>query len=252
MGDDADFPARVRASDGGPERQLADPCDDLRDHWEGLAVGTDFDRILDQNRNLDYLQYHARDLEGFVEQIDASISYQAQDERETRLRSNRRRDHQGVDVDTFGAFLRLQSPTPVGRLLYGADYYHDWVSSFFSDYNPNGTFRSSRLQGPVADDSGYDLVGAYLEDQIPLFDERLELSLGGRYDHAAADVGKAQDPATGVPLSFSKAWDNVVGSGRALWHIDEARHWNVFGGVSQGFRAPNLSDLSRFDIARSG
>jgi len=220
--------------------------------WEGTTVGTDFERILDQTRNLDYLQYHAANLDGFVEQIDASVSYQAQDERETRLRSNRRREYQGVDVDTFGTYLRLQSPSKVGTWLYGLDYYHDWVDSFFSDYNANGSFRSSRLQGPVADDSTYDLFGTYVEDQIPLANDRLEFTVGGRYDIAAVNVGKAQDPVTGSLLSYSDMWDSLVGSGRLLWHVDEEKHWNFFGGASEGFRAPNLSDLTRFDIARSG
>lgn len=220
--------------------------------WEGTTLGTDLERILDQNRNLDYLQYRIRDLEGFVEEIEASVSYQAMDERETRLRPNRRRDRQGVDVDTFGTLLRLHSPTTVGRWLYGVDYYRDSVDSFFADYNPDGSFRSARLQGPVADDSNYDLFGAYVEDMIPLANDRLKLSFGGRYNLASASVGRAQDPVTGAPLSFDETWDSVVGSGRILWHVDEERAWTLFGGVSQGFRAPNLSDLSRFDIARSG
>jgi hemoglobin/transferrin/lactoferrin receptor protein len=38
---------------------------------------------------------------------------------------------------------------------------------------------------------------------------------------------------------------------RGTYHLDKAGHWNVYGGVSQGFRAPNLSDLTRFDIART-
>jgi hemoglobin/transferrin/lactoferrin receptor protein len=34
----------------------------------------------------------------------------------------------------------------------------------------------------------------------------------------------------------------VVGSLRGLYRIDD--HWNLFGGISQAFRAPNLDDLS--------
>jgi hemoglobin/transferrin/lactoferrin receptor protein len=33
---------------------------------------------------------------------------------------------------------------------------------------------------------------------------------------------------------------------------DVGAGWNVYGGVSQGFRAPSLSDLTSFDVARSG
>jgi len=41
-----------------------------------------------------------------------------------------------------------------------------------------------------------------------------------------------------------------VGNLRLLCHLDD--HWNLYGGAAQGFRAPNLSDLTRFDLARSG
>ena len=44
-------------------------------------------------------------------------------------------------------------------------------------------------------------------------------------------------------------WENFCGSVRAVYHVTET--WNIFGGVSQGFRAPNLSDLTRLDSARS-
>jgi hemoglobin/transferrin/lactoferrin receptor protein len=41
-----------------------------------------------------------------------------------------------------------------------------------------------------------------------------------------------------------------VGSARLLYHL--RKDLNIYGGVSQGFRAPNLSDLTRYDIAQSG
>ena len=51
---------------------------------------------------------------------------------------------------------------------------------------------------------------------------------------------------------MSDSWDNVVGNARLSYQPGEAKHWTIYGGASQGFRAPNLSDLTRFDIARSG
>ena len=57
---------------------------------------------------------------------------------------------------------------------------------------------------------------------------------------------------TGAATSFARNWSADVGSARALWKLDRADRWRVFGGISQGFRAPNLSDLTRLDIARSG
>lgn len=107
------------------------------------------------------------------------------------------------------------------------------------------------MEGQVADDACYDLVGAFVEDQIPLIEDRLDLVLGGRFNYAVADATKVQNPFTGKPLSLSDSWESVVGSARMNWRVDTEGHWSVYGGVSQGFRAPNLSDLTRFDIARS-
>lgn len=239
--------------------QTVDQDDAWRSHatiygksWRGTAPGTDFSRIFDQIRHLDYLQLHATGLEGGVDELHASVSYQVQEERETRLRSDLRRELQGVSVGTIGLWLQAQSETPVGRLIYGAEFYHDTVDSDFRRYSAAGALQVHRRQGPVADDSTYDLFGAYLEDHVPLAGDRLEAIVGGRYSHAGVEIGRAEDPATAALLTLGRNWDTVVGNGRLLWHLDEEKHWNLFAGASQGFRAPNLSDLSRFDIARSG
>ena len=61
-----------------------------------------------------------------------------------------------------------------------------------------------------------------------------------------------KDPATGDPLSVEGDWDAAVGSLRLLAPLQDDKSLALFGGVSQGFRAPNLSDLTRLDTARSG
>lgn len=239
--------------------QTVDQDDAWRTHstihgisWKGTDVGTDFERILDQFRNLDYLRYEAVDLDGFVKEVHATVSYHLQNEQEHRLRSDRRREEQTTDVSTLGVTLHAASETPIGTWVYGTEYYHDWVDSSYRRYAANGALQLVRRQGPVADDSNYDLFGLFAEDRILFGRERWEFIVGGRFNYASADAGSAQDPFTGAPLSFDDSWSTVVGSGRLLWHIDEEDHWNLFAGASQGFRAPNLSDLTRFDIARSG
>jgi hemoglobin/transferrin/lactoferrin receptor protein len=220
--------------------------------WNGTTAGTDFERELDQNRDLNYLQYHAENLDGFIDTLHASVSHHLQIDTERRLRSDLRRDYQGYDVNTLGLSLQLESPSPIGRWVYGGEYYHDWVDSYYRRYTAAGALQAQNLQGPVADDATYETLGFFVENHLPLFDGRLELITGGRYDYASADARRVQDPFTGALLSFADSWDTLVGSERLLYHLDEARHWNVFGGASQGFRAPNLSDLTRFDIARTG
>ncbi len=220
--------------------------------WSGSARGSDQQRMFDQSRDLDYLQYHAEKLPGFAEEVHISLSHQYQGELEDRIRSNGNRELQEANVNTLGFSAQLQSPSKLGRWVYGAEYYRDWVDSSFLGYNAAGNLTTIRYQGPVADDATYDLFGLFVENHYPLIEDRLELILGGRYTHAAAEANKVQDPFTGAHLSLSDAWDNGVGNARLSYHPDEAKHWTVYSGVSQGFRAPNLSDLTRFDIARSG
>lgn len=215
--------------------------------WAGTTVGSDQRRMFDQGRNLDYLQFHTEKLPGFVEEMHLSVSYHVQDETEDRVRGNSTRQIQTVDVQTLGLSAQFQSPSPVGRWIYGAEYYHDWVDTSYRGYDAAGNLATIRVQGPVADDATYDLIGAYVEDQIPLADERLKLILGGRYTHAQVDADKIRNPSNGQTISLSDSWDNVVGNARLLYQLDREDHAAVYFGASQGFRAPNLSDLTRWD-----
>jgi len=218
--------------------------------WEGLSVGSELQRILDQERDLTYLQYHLYNGDTVAEEIHAGLSYQVQSEERDRLRTRDRHDIQGFDVDTYGAFFSLMSPSPLGELIYGVDIYHDEVDSFKRTLNPDGSVASEAIQGPVGDDATYDTLGIYLQDQIYL-GERLSVILGGRYESAEADADSVEDPETGDTISVSGEWDDVVGSSRILYYVDDKKSWNVFAGVSQGTRSPNLSDLTRLDSART-
>jgi hemoglobin/transferrin/lactoferrin receptor protein len=218
--------------------------------WEGTTVGTDLQRSYDQERTLSYLRLAGLDLDGFADSASLTVSLQTADEYEFRERTTRR-DFSQVEISTLGLDLQLSSDTAIGRLTYGIDYYRDWVSSGSQRYNKNGT-RSRGIQGPVGDDASYDLLGLYLQDQFDLT-SRLHAQLGGRFTHAAADIGRFADPATPAPVdSYRDDWQNFSASLRLLYDLDEQERHQLFGGVSQGFRAPNLSDLSRLDVARSG
>jgi len=219
--------------------------------FHGTAIGSDRELIYDQRRDLAYLQYHADEIVGAVDSLRLSASYQFQGEDMNLLRNNFRRELSVVDVHTMGLWAQLVSPSPVGTWTYGAEYYRDWVNSGQTTYNSNGTVNAVAIQGPVADDATYDLVGLYVQDELP-FGQRWKLILGGRYTYAGVDAGKVRNPITGTQMSLRDDWHSAVGSGRVIYQLDEQNHWHIFAGVSQGFRAPNLSDLTRLDIARSG
>jgi hemoglobin/transferrin/lactoferrin receptor protein len=215
--------------------------------FHGTTVGTEFRRDTDQFRSLAYFEYHGKELNSILDDVVVNLNYQNHQEERDRKTSNGRTDTSGFDVDTFGLFAQLQTKTPGGTLIYGLDYYHDNVDSFRRNFNADGTPRSNGIQGPLGDNASYDLFGAFIQDDIWLFNERLNLVAGLRYSHAAAEAAQVEDPVTGDAFSISDSWNSVVGNLRALVFVDEAKRWNFYGGVSQAFRAPSLSDLTTFD-----
>ena len=261
--DEADFDLRADYEfDSGATLILAhqqvDQDDAWRTHstfygigWEGLKAGDDQKRSYDQDRALTYLRLADDDRAGAIAAYRLTLSRQAQDERLHRLRADGRRDESGVDVTTWGAALELESPSPVGRWVYGVDVAHDEVDSFGRRYKADGSLNKTDVQGPVADDAAYDLVGVFAQDTAALFDGALEVTPGVRYTYAALDADRVLDPVSGEATSRDDDWDSVVGSLRALAPLGAERRHAVYAGLSQGFRAPNLSDLTRLDTARS-
>ena len=217
--------------------------------WKGTEVGTDRKRDFDQDRLLTYAQIEGT-TDGWVDSYVFNLNFQRQSEEEDRIRGDGRRNLAGFDVDTYGAFFQLGSKSSIGYLTYGASYYTDRVDSSRLDYNADGSFKEAKIQGPVGDDARYDLGGIFLQDRIDATD-RIQVWLGGRLNYASADIGRMEDPESGKAVSSEDDWTNLAGSLRVLVDLDEARKWSMFGGVSTGFRAPNLSDLSRLDLARS-
>ncbi len=218
--------------------------------WRGTTVGNEKRRSLDQRRTLGYLQLHHQRSEGFFDALTASLSWHRQEEERDRVRSDDRRDLQGFDVATWGAWLRFEKDTRFGLFTYGVESYRDAVDSLGLHFNAEGDLTRRAIQGPVADDATYEHWGVYVQDQLPV-GERLRLNLGLRYTRAEADAKAVADPLTGERIAVDGEWDQVVGSVRFLLPVGKKDRWHLFGGVSQAFRAPNLSDLTRFDSARS-
>jgi hemoglobin/transferrin/lactoferrin receptor protein len=210
--------------------------------FEGTAVGTDRVRLFDQARSLSYVRLSGKDLGGWIDQARLTISMQTQGEEQLRVTGAGVKSLNDVDLSTLGIDLQLESLTSLGRFVYGVDYYHDWAETDATD-NP--------IQGAVGDDSSYDLLGIFLQDHIDL-GSRFHVTLGGRFTHARADVGKYRNSVTLAQQSYSDEWQNFSGNLRLMLDLDERDRFQLFGGISQAFRSPNLSDLSRSDIALSG
>jgi hemoglobin/transferrin/lactoferrin receptor protein len=220
--------------------------------WAGLTNGTDLVHTFDQRRDLDYARLHAANLDGLVNDLVLTVSRQVQEEDQYVVKSNRTRERQGFDVETWGATLQLTSETDAGTWVCGIEHYHDAVDSYLRKYNADGSLKTIEIQGPVADDAAYDQTGVFVQDTLRLLDGRLDLIPGARYTYARVDAGRVKDPLTGLPMSVKDEWNALTGSLRLLCPLVPDRTWVAYAGLSQAFRAPNLSDLTRLDTARSG
>ena len=114
----------------------------------------------------------------------------------------------------------MESPSPVGTLTYGVEYYHDEVDSFFKEFDAGGTLLVRRPRGPVADDASYDLLGVYLQDSFRPLD-RLEVILGGRFNYANAEADDVDPDPTTAPNfgAINEDFSSAVGSLRLLSEV---------------------------------
>lgn len=220
------------------------------------APGTWNRRITDQERSLTYARLAGENPEAgaAISRWHATLSYQTTVDSETQDRrpgppapGARPLRFQSAEIGTVGLDLGLESPLGNGSLVYGIDYYGDRVNS--EGHQTNSAHTNLRESLPVADDSNYHLFGAYAQYTWKA-DPKFELTGGGRYTNARAELGRYYDSTNTLHQGAAQDWDAFVGSLRALYRIDE--QWSAYGGISQAFRAPNLDDLSGNLTARSG
>ena len=205
----------------------------------------------DQDRSLTYLRYAGANPQvgAAIRRWSATLSWQTSADAEFQNRQPAEDSIRASDIhlETIGACLNLESVIGSGTLVYGVDYYHDTVDS--SGYKMKSSGAGYQEVLPVADDSTYDLLGAYARYLIKPVDA-LEITAGARHTYAQATLGRYRDRSGSMQYHLSQDWDSLVGSLRGLYHLGSC--WSIFGGVSQAFRAPNLDDLSGNATARAG
>lgn len=212
--------------------------------WEGTKKGDDLAHVFDQDRSLTYAKIERANMGAFIDEYSLVLSRHRQGEDLDRVRSNRVREVQGFDVTSWGMALTLGGDSAIGRWVYGFDFYRDYVDSYSVRYGANGAPQRG-VQGPVADDAEYDLAGLFAQNTFEL--GPVEITPGARYTYARLNAEKVDKRPRGI----EEEWDALVGSLRGLLPLVDDKSQTLFAGISQGFRAPNLSDLTRLDIARS-
>lgn len=187
-----------------------------------------------QLRALTYLEYRAVDV-GALNELRFNVSYNRQQEGEqiiARAAPNIE-TREFTDVRTIG--LRADASSRIGSkhvLSYGLDYYRDRFATRNTRTELNSGTRTAIAPG-TPDGARYSAAGAFLQDTLS-FTPHFEATLGARYSRFSADGS-----LTGTQLAFSGSRFTV--SAHGLLRLNP--HWNLVGGIAQGYRAPNMEDF---------
>ena len=210
---------------------------------------------LDQHRTLAYLAADLSEGPAVAQRMRLSLSYQNQHERTQLTRDNGIPEIDGGieangrdDVHTLGVRAALSTTAwTLGareRLSLGVDYgaelYFDTLESdawlAFTDVQPNVVSVLSR--GQYIDGSHYLTSGVWAEPYLWL-GPKVRLRGGGRVAFAYAEADGDEESET---RAVRRSWGTAVGNFGLMvlaadwlsWHLD----------FDQGFRAPNLDDLT--------
>lgn len=182
---------------------------------------------------------------GPLRDLSLTVSYQRHDEGRRRERPRAGVRFRWNDrVQSLGAAFRatadLRSAMPTVAMRFGADGYRDDVRSdgrqVFTDLEPERTFELSR--GQYLNDSHQVTLGAFSELQVRPH-RMVTVRAGGRAQ--VIEVASPPDRESGSS-AVQRTFGAVVG--RAGVAVQPRPSYGFFLNLDQGFRAPNLDDLT--------
>ena len=217
--------------------------------WHGTVAGTDLRHDFDQERDLAYVQYRADELGGVIDSVHASLSLHRHYEDLNRITGAGAKEYREFEIYAPGTFLHAGKRTGLGFITGGFDFTSDRVES--SGFNRSAAgVRTDFERGEIAGDAQVDLAGVFLQDEVTV--GAVDFTLGARWTWEKIDAKDVDPSGLGGPNleDFEETYSALAGTARFLWHASE--DFKLFGGVSQGFRAPNLDDTTAVRLVLSG
>ena len=217
--------------------------------WHGTVAGTDRRLDFDQERDLAYIQYRATELGGLVDSLHVSASLHRHFEDSNRLTSALAKEYREFEVTAPGFFIHAGKETSAGFFTAGLEITRDIVESDGFNRTAAGV-QTDFERGELAGEASVDLVGIFVQDEIKL--GGVDLTLGARWTMERIDAEDVDPSGLGGPNldDFDESYSALVGSARFIWHASD--DVKVLGGISQGFRAPNLDDTTAVRLVLSG
>ncbi len=202
---------------------------------------------------------------GPLDTLSLTLSYNGQrDDRRsqsinnsTGLRSRITDEFNRTDVLGYQA----QATTRLGArhtLAFGGEFYDEFVDSERTDFRFSNVTRDftdlADVRARFPDGARYRTLGLFVQDAARLTPERLKASFGLRYSRFRYRQTPDDNPldARGLPTvpNFETAFDDLTFN--AGFVLDVTRHLSLTGGVSRGFRAPNVNDFGSIGLSGLG
>ncbi len=198
-----------------------------------------------QNRDLAYLTYVANETLPFLNLLQATASYQKQNEGQKQQKAKSTTITEISDiVDIMG--LSLQLGSNLGdrqRLTYGSEFYHNALASNSITTDSKTNKVKTEAWGAYPDGATYWDINTYIQDEIKILDN-LDVILSGIYTYfdSKADLS-IKDPSFG---QFENSGNATTGSIGLVYGIIDGLNLTFTAG--QAFRAPTLSDTTAVKI----
>ncbi|MCB9749384.1 MAG: TonB-dependent receptor [Myxococcales bacterium] len=201
---------------------------------------------LHQFRTLAYGAYDHSHGPSPAERVRLSLSYQRQHElRQEDRGSSSPTELDGEDnVNSAGIALKLDTkefalaPWVTFGVRYGVDAYYDRISSSLDLVYTSTGITSTQPRGQYLDGAQYLTSGVWAEAHTEFVD-RVRLKAGGR---GALVVAQADGEPETASEPVDRHWEALIGN---VGIAGDATEWLTFVfNVDQGFRAPNLDDLT--------
>ncbi len=213
--------------------------------YDVIETGKDSVRLFDpQERDLVYLKYTDADTARLYDRLAATVSFHRQAERRKRIKvggSVESRDR--FRTATAGFQVQLDK-TLAGRheTQYGAEFYFDNVATSSNARNlSNNEIRPAAPLFP--DGSTFKTLGFYGQNAV-LFTDRLRVIAGARLNFSRLQAPFVSDAnSDDIFGNIEQTSTAVTGSLGARYAVSGSL--NLVGSFAQGFRTPNLDDVSK-------
>lgn len=195
-----------------------------------------------QVRQLAYLRLESSFDSRWIQSFRLTPSFHRSSERRVIQRRDASVEVREKDVvDVLGLSLEARSRLGAGwTLVSGFETYRDHVGSAREDLDLGSGLAVSR-RGLYPDGAEAQSAAVFVHSSLDW--RRLVLDVGGRFTRYGVD---AEDASFGELRLRNSAW---VGTAAILWKL--GANYRLFAAVAQGFRAPNVDDVStlgRFDF----